>query len=121
MLTYMLPEDFTVYIRGGTVLSWPADGFTPRVLPTVNRYHGEDGGYIAMYSRDSSMAVYSVGDEIYAVGQVRLSGRYRGRIFHPTGYEGQDISAVKEFKDLCRELFGVDGWAGGDTFGWFGL
>jgi hypothetical protein len=55
------------------------------------------------------------------VGQVRLRGKYHGRVFHPWGYQGQDISTAQEFKDLCRELFGVEGWAGGDTGGWFGL
>jgi hypothetical protein len=103
---YWLPDDFQV-------------GANP--LPIVNRFTGPRGGYIAMYSRDASKAVYCVGGDIYVVGVVRLEGTYRRRIFHPRGYLNKDISAAQEFKDLCRELFGVEGWAGGDTGGWFGL
>jgi hypothetical protein len=90
-------------------------------LPVVNRYRGSDGGYIALYTRDPNKAVYSVGGGIYVVGVVRLKGGYVGRVFHPHGYLNQDISAAQEFKDLCRELFDVEGWAGGDTGGWFHL
>jgi hypothetical protein len=46
---------------------------------------------------------------------------YWGRIFHPEGHEGQDISAAPEFEEMCRKMFGVEGWAWGDTGGWFGL
>ncbi|MBK1986974.1 hypothetical protein A0J48_005370 [Sphaerospermopsis aphanizomenoides BCCUSP55] len=96
-------------------------GVEERILPTVNQYTGADGGYVAFYSRDPAKAVYSVGGDIYVVGQIRLKGRYIGSIFHPEGYENQDISAVPEFKALCRQTFGVEGWAGGDTGGWFDL
>jgi hypothetical protein len=44
-----------------------------------------------------------------------------GRIFHPEGYEGQDIRAAPEFTEMCREMFGVEGGAAGDTGDWFGL
>ncbi len=103
---------------------WLVDGFSvgsERPLPVVTRYNGPAGGYIAMYTRDRSKAIYPVGGSIYVVGVVRLEGKYIGRVFHPRGYKNKDISAAQEFKDLCRELFDVDGWAGGDTGGWFGL
>lgn len=120
-ISYWLPEDFQVYVGGtGTVGINASQGSEARILPTVNQYSGEDGGYVAFYSRDPAKAVYSVGGGIYVVGQIRLKGKYIGRIFHPEGYENQDISAAPAFKELCRNTFGVEGWAGGDTGGWFG-
>ena len=114
----MLPEDFRVNSTGsnGTIES--------RILPTINRYLGEDGGYVAIYSRNPDISVYGVGGDIYVVGQIRLQGRYIGRIFHPKGYEGQDISAATTFKELADEVFPrCEGgcWAGGDTGGFLGL
>ncbi len=125
MTEYFLPEDFKVYVNAqGSIVNWPAPGYTEKVLTTVNKYTGEDGGYIACYSRHSEASIYSVGGGIYVMGQIRLQGRYIGRIFHPKGYEGKDISAAQEFKDLCNETFPTarsGGWAGGDTGGWFGI
>ncbi len=119
-----LPEKLCVYVHGDTVANAPMPGFEQRVLPTVNRYRGKDGGYLAMYTNDASKGVYAVssgGGVAYVVGQVRVKGHYEGRVFQPAGYENQDLSKVQKFKDLCRELFGVDGWAGGDTGCWFGI
>jgi hypothetical protein len=113
---YWLPEEGVAVGKGGNP---GIRGAKP--LPVVNRYRGPDGGYIALYTRDRKKAVYTVGGGIYVVGVVRLKGEYVGRVFHPHGYLNQDISVAQEFKDLCRELFDVEGWAGGDTGGWFGL
>ena len=121
-IPYWLPEDFRVFTNDRGIVgtnSGGIDGFEERILPTVNQYTGEDGGYVAFYSGNPAKAVYSVGGGIYVVGQIRLKGRYIGRIFHPADYENQDISAVPKFKMLCRQTFGVEGWAGGDTGGWF--
>jgi hypothetical protein len=121
---WMLPEDFRVYVGEGGVINHPVPSYQEHILPTVNRYRGKDGGYIAIYSHNASQGVYSVGEGIYVIGQIRLQGKYIGRIFHPTGYEGQDISAVEEFKRLADETFSAcqgDCWAGGDTGGWFGI
>ncbi|WP_234300732.1 WGR domain-containing protein [Sphaerospermopsis aphanizomenoides] len=123
-IPYWLPEDFRVFTDDMDMVGIYPDGeqgVEERILPTVNQYTGADGGYVAFYSRDPAKAVYSVGGDIYVVGQIRLKGRYIGSIFHPEGYENQDISAVPEFKALCRQTFGVEGWAGGDTGGWFDL
>ncbi|CAD5990225.1 hypothetical protein PCC9214_05744 [Planktothrix tepida] len=123
VIPYWLPEDFRVFTSDSGIVGIASGGgqeVEPRILPTVNQYKGADGGYVAFYSRDPANAVYSVGGGIYVVGQIRLKGRYIGRIFHPEGYLNQDISAVSEFKALCRKTFGVEGWAGGDTGGWFG-
>ncbi len=121
---WMLPEDFRVYVGEGGVINHPAPGYQEHILPTVNRYQGKDGGYIAIYSRNASQGVYSVEGGIYVIGQIRLQGKYIGRIFHPAGYEGQDISAAEELKQLADETFSAcqgDCWSGGDTGGWFGI
>jgi C1A family cysteine protease len=121
----MLPEDFKVYIRpDGSVDNQPQPGTQEKVLPTVNQYTGLDGGYIACYSRNQGEGVYSVGDGIYVMGQIRLQGSYTNRIFYPQGYENQDISSSQELKNLCNSTFASckgEGWAGGDTGGWYGL
>ncbi len=122
VIPYWLPEDFRIFMDNQGIFGTSrgeGQGVESRILPTVNQYKGADGGYVAFYSRDPSKAVYSVGGGIYVLGQIRLKGRYIGRIFHPEGYLNQDISAVSEFKALCRRTFGVEGWAGGDTGGWF--
>lgn len=120
---YLLPTDFRVYVfADGGASRWPSGEAEECVLPTVNRFEGEPGGYVAVYSRDARGAVYSVGGGIYVVGQIRLRGTYDGRIFQPEGFEGRDISAAPELKALCNEVFGGgawDCWAGGDTGGWF--
>jgi hypothetical protein len=124
-MNYWLPLDFKVYVgTDDSVVNWNAPGYSERVLPTVNRYKGTDGGYIACYSRNKEGSIYSVGDGIFVMGQIRLQGKYIGKIFHPIGYEGKDISAAQEFKDLCNQTFPATqgaGWAGGDTGGWFGI
>ncbi|MBW4563866.1 MAG: hypothetical protein KME32_22535 [Mojavia pulchra JT2-VF2] len=125
MTNYFLAEDFRVYVSTeGGVVNWAAPGYTERILPTVNKYMNRDGGYIACYSRNQKGSIYSVGSGIYVMGQIRLQGRYIGRIFHPKGYEDKDISAAIEFKTLCNQTFPAarnGGWAGGDTGGWFGI
>jgi hypothetical protein len=86
--------------------------------PTVSKYMGNDGGYIACYSHNQEGSIYSIGGGIYVMGFIRLQGKYKGSIFEPKGYEGQDISAAQELKDLCNKTFPSakgGGWAGGDT------
>jgi hypothetical protein len=125
MTDCLLPEDFRVYVSAeGGVVNWAAPEYTEKILPTVNKYMKRDGGYIACYSRNEKGSIYSVGGGIYVMGQIRLKGRYIGRIFHPQGFEGKDISAVQKFKTLCNQTFPAarsGGWAGGDTGGWFGI
>ncbi|MBD3340162.1 MAG: hypothetical protein GF353_13700 [Candidatus Lokiarchaeota archaeon] len=92
-----------------------------KTLPVIQHYKGSGGGYIAAYTHDEGTGVYSVGSGIYVMGLIRLKGMYRGRIFHPEGYENQDISALQHFKEIIFELFNAPGWAGGDTGGFLGL
>ncbi len=122
---WMLPEDFRVYVHGGVVINHRAYGFEERVLPTVNHYMGADGGYVAIYTLRSDQAIYGVGGGIYVAGQIRVPGKYVGRIFIPAGYlPGDDITQDPEILAICEEYFPElkgDMWIGGDTGGWFGI
>lgn len=121
----LLPEAYSVYTNGTTVINHPEEGFTEKVLPTVNLYKGAQGCYIACYSRQAENAVYPVGDNIYVLGQVRVAGKYNGRVCEPTNFAGKDISGDATFKTICTEKIttcvNAQCWAGGDTGGWFGI
>lgn len=121
----LLPETFSVYTDGTTVINHPAPGFNEKQLPTINLYKGAQGCYIACYSHQAENAVYPVGDNIYVLGQVRIAGKYAGRICEPTNFAGKDISGDATFKTICTEkvptCVGGHCWAGGDTGGWFGI
>jgi len=123
-IPYLLPEKFTVWVGDGGVVNHEVSGYKKRILPTKNQYMGNDGGYIAVYSHNPIGSIYSVGGDIYVMGQIRVQGKYDGRIFQPKGYEGVDISAAQYFKDLANKTFPAckgGGWVGGDTGGWFGI
>ena len=86
----------------------------------VEFYKGQDGGDIICYSHCADTSLYSVGNDIYVNGRIRLQGTYRqgDGVFEPKGWEGQDISAVNCFKFMCNMAFSgcQNGcWAGGDT------
>ncbi len=121
----LLPEAFPVYTDGVTVINHAEQGFTEKLLPTINLYKGNPGCYIACYSRQRENAIYSVGDNIYVLGQVRIAGKYNVRVCEPTNYAGKDISGDATFKAICTEKIeackGANCWAGGDTGGWFGV
>ena len=117
----LLPKKFKVYVKDNSVISHPKDEWKERILPTVNLYEGNDGGYVAFYSSNPDIGVYSVGDGIYVIGQIRLQGKYNGRIFVPKGCEGKDLNTVQWIKDLGKRHFKSedDIGVGGDTGGWF--
>lgn len=120
----MLPDDFSIYTKDTIVINHPESGFEKKVLPTNNDYKNNPGCYIACYSRDKSNGIYSVGDNIYVHGQVRVAGTYKGRMCVPTGYETKDISTEDSFKVQCAKISTCSNnqcWAGGDTGGWFGI
>lgn len=123
----LLEACFPIYLlRGGGVINNPVPGAVAACLPTVNHFTGVPGCYVACYANDNPYAVYSVGGAIGVVGQIRVPGRYEGRIARPEGYETADISAEPSFKQLCAEAFPEacgkgQCWAGGDTGGWFGI
>ncbi len=69
-------------------------------------------------------ATYSVGDNEYVVGLIRLQGGYENGTFVPLGHEHEDLSTNAELGALCNQTFpscNGDGWAEGDTGEWFGL
>ncbi|WP_432808684.1 hypothetical protein [Pantanalinema sp. GBBB05] len=121
----LLPNPYKVYTNGSLVTNAPYRGATAKNLPIVNTFTGTPGCYVACYSRTATNSVYSVGDGIYVMGQVRVPGSYAGRICLPKGFEAADISAEFQFKRLCMEQLpkvcrNYSCWAGGDTGGWFG-
>jgi len=125
-IPYTLPENFAVYTDGETLLNWqPSPQYEEINLPTFNFYQGDNGGYLAIYTRDEEPSVYSVGDGIYVMGQIRLEGHYEGRIFIPKGFNvGDDITQEKELLEICELYFPhMKGrmWVGADTGGWFGI
>lgn len=121
----MLPEDFRVYTDGDLILNHPFPGGEEKILPTYNHYTGKGGGYVAIYTKEKESGVYSVGNGIYVVGQVRVEGNYDGRIFLPTGYSlGDDITQDPAIIKICEQYFPKMAgkmWIGGDTGGWFGI
>ena len=100
--------------------SLEADAVKP---PTVNLYQGSPGCYVACYSRTTFPAALT-GDETYAIGQVRVPGKYREGICVPTDYKNKDLSkedffteiCAQAFPDLCRES---SCWADGNSGRWF--
>lgn len=120
----LLPESFHVYVRGSTVINHPQPGFQQRVLPTANDFRGVPGCYVACYSHSTQGSVYGVGRGIHVMGQVRVPGRYDGRVCLPDRYGGADISAQPGIRELCKASIPACGdrcWGGGDTGGWFGV
>jgi hypothetical protein len=121
----LLPENFTIYTDGIVTINHPVMGLTAKLLPTVNLYKGTPGCYIACYSHQQENSAYGVGNNIYVHGQVRIAGRYTGRICEPTNFAGKDISSEEAFKTICsgqiKTCTDRQCWAGGDTGGWFGI
>lgn len=123
----LLDESFPVYTTPkGAVINHPSKKTTEKNLPTVNAFKEAPGCYVACYSHVKKGSVYSVGSNIYVMGQVRVPGSYDARICLPKGYEHKDISAEITFKQLCEQYLpeqctGLTCWAGGDTGGWFGI
>ncbi len=91
--------------------------------PTVNLYRGSPGCYVACYSRTAYPASLG-GDEIYALGQVRVPGKYREGICVPTDYKNKDLSKEEFFSEICGQAFPdlcLDNscWADGNSGRWF--
>jgi len=122
---YLLSEEFYVYTNHDVVVNQPYPGFTKVRLPTVNKFKGTPGCYIACYSNNKEKSIYSVGNGIYVMGQVRVAGKYEKRVCIPHGFDNRDISASGYFKKICAEHLASCSksscWAGGDTGGWFGI
>lgn len=124
----LLPSPFPVYSNGKIAINHPVPmpEFKRILMPTVNTYMAAPGCYLMCYSHQATQNSYKVANAIYAVGQIRVAGQYRGRICVPTNYNKQDVSESGEFKQLCNTQIDAckskgDCWTGGDTGGWFGV
>lgn len=118
-----LPTRFPVYVKDDVILNYPARGFTKKYLPTVNKFKGKPGCYIACYSNE--VGVYQVSDSIYVHGMVRIPGHYDEMQCLPNGKK-TILAEIESLKQLCHdEIETCDTlsscWAGGDTQGWFNL
>jgi hypothetical protein len=103
--------------------------YNPGYLPVYDDYKGTDGGYVALYTRDPRIGVYSVGKEggstIYVMGKVRLQGYYNNNLFIPTGGDlvyrpGEDFTRDATLLNTCKKYFPYaqnDFWLGGDSNG----
>jgi hypothetical protein len=90
------------------------------ILPIKNQHLYYPGCYIACYSHSKKNGVYSVGNNIYAIGAIRVAGHYEANICKPVGYRHKNISASTKFNELCNNSFSSchgKCWAGGDTIG----
>lgn len=121
----LLPESYTIYTNGTSVLNHPEPGFIEKAFPTINLYKGNPGCYIACYSQQKENAIYALENNVYVLGQVRVAGRYNNALCVPTNFAGKDISADTVFKTICTEKIptcvGGHCWANGYTGGWFGI
>lgn len=122
---HSLPEQFFIYTNGHGVINHPVPGFAKKILPTNNDYNGMPGCYISCYSKNKSKAIYAVSSIAYVYGQIRVPGRYKGRMCVPNGYGNKTVGEDKTFMDLCADKIltckGNNCWAGSDTGGWYGI
>ncbi len=120
----LLPSNFTIFVGDDGAANVEYPGATAKILPTVNHERGRGGGYLVVYTHTAAAAVYAVGADIFMAGQLRVQGRYYGRIFYPAGSRpGDDISQRLDLKALAARYFpqlGADLWLGGDSGGWLG-
>lgn len=120
----LLPDEVDIYVDEDGGFGTKPDPDAELVkMPAVNDYTKMDGCYIACYSKNKKRGLYTVGDDIFVMGMVRVQGFYEtgSSVCRPKDYEDADISAEKSFKDLCDDMLDYCSkrscWAGGDTRG----
>lgn len=123
--SHLLPNQFSVFTDGKIVINHFSPGFDEKILAVDNTYQDNPGCYITCYSHSPRGAAYLVGGNIYAMGLIRVPGKYNEKnICVPAGNEDKDISANILFKKRCdlkfRNCQFTPGgcWAGGDTGQW---
>ena len=82
-----------------------------RPRPDIKLYDGPDVGRVICFHHSSLSETSTI-----PVGFLEIQGEYVNSIFQPHGYEGQDISSIQYFKDLCNNnISDCQGqcWAGG--------
>lgn len=102
----MLPEEFKVYYSDSVGISKTAfKGSSEKVIPTVNEFTEVPGCYISCFTKDPKKGIYSIGDNHYLIGQIRVSGHYYGGNCLPKGFENKDVRTATEFKEMCEKNF----------------
>ena len=120
-----LPAHLHVYTNSeGLAVNHPVPGFARVALRTINLYTKDDGCYVLVYSHDPRGSAYPTARHAYVLGQIRVRGRYEGRICVPDGDDNVDLATDAKLRQLTNHLFpdhpgGT--WPGGDTGGWFGV
>lgn len=129
----MLKNRFITLIKMASLCILPTVNFSCSALITCasvnpnkvfNFYKYKDGGYVAVYTKNESAGMYSVGGEIYVAGLIRVKGEYKkDGYFYPLGYkQGDDITQDKTLSKLAKKYLPrvKDVWFGGDTQGFVG-
>lgn len=120
-----LPSCFRVYVNDKDMpFLHFAEGFEERCIPVLNDFLRAPGCYVACYSHNPDKSVFSVAENIYMIGYIRVRGSYIGKTCVPENYENTDIKGERHFKELCSKSFSCIGnscWADGTTGFWFGL
>jgi hypothetical protein len=123
----LLPRDYTVFVGPNNIVSSiPMPWYTPKILPTFNRYQGKDGCYIGAYSYDKKGSAFpdytppGELDKIYILGQIRVRGRFELGFCRPKGFKGWNITQNSEMKHITDTYFPgrVGGTWAGSAGGW---
>jgi hypothetical protein len=115
-----LPQDFQVYVHQGVASTTPLPGDTSVQLPVVNDYKINPGCYIVCYQENEG--VFEVSAAQYAVGLIRVPGKYIDDQCFAHNYRGRADVSDEKLVRLCNRLFPVCDaacWAGFDTAGFF--
>lgn len=116
-----LPDPFSLYYKDNKASNEITADAVRVSLPTNNDFSITIGCYIVCYSHQGG--VYTIGDGINVVGQVRVNGRYDDNyICQPKRNTDDDLSHSELYQDLCNKSFkdcSGNCWAGGDSGGWF--
>lgn len=120
--TYIAIAFAVVYTILGLFLTCPSLAKKPTLMVSNTDFKGSPGCFIACYSHQKENSAYAIGNQIYVMGQIRVSGNYNDkRICYPTGFENKDISVAPQFIKLCGEKIKAcdkgNCWAGGDSGG----
>lgn len=101
----LLPNPLPVYVKGPLRTLNPTAGFTRKWLPIDNSYTDEPACYIVCYSHSQDKSIYAVGSDVYVVSQIRVPGNDNGAGCVPLHYEGQVVSSIQAFKNLCNKTY----------------
>ena len=104
---FLLPEDFKVYAGNHGVVNHPVQGLTEKTLTTRNLFQKTPGCYIACYSRDPEKGIYSVGDGIFVMGQIRVKGKYDERVANPINSKTKTSAPNKNSKIYVISIFPI--------------